>query len=689
MSTATAAPPVSAQDATSGPPPTKEPALALVVQRVRLRLGLRLGWLAHLRALGLTDVDIATGDRDRLADELTWRTDAVPAELLSALAAAETSLREGAAGRLGVLTEVFALGPPELDLLHVCLAAAEDERVGRVLALLAGDEQGRRVTEAVAARLCDREGGVLATAESPLRLWRIVTDEPGPAGDSSAVGLDRTVLAWLHGISELDPRLVGVLRASGGAAPLETWPVAAVADRCRPRPGQDQPDPTRVVVRGRAGSGRRTFAAAVCAELGLRSADVDTERIAPESWPATFIAVQRHAFLERCVPVWHGRPAVSATWPAHTPHFPVQLVCLEPDERLPEVDELADVVVELPGPSVRDRWRLWADHLPESREWPEPERSDIVERPHTPVGDIVHVARQRATTVAAAREALRDRNRERLGPLVAPLPLPYRSADLVVPDRVRESLEFLLFEARQRRRFWAAGDRARLYPQSGLTALLAGPPGVGKTMLAQVVAAELGVDLLSVNLAETISKYVGETAKNLDAVLRNAGELDAVLLCDEADTLFGRRTEIRDAHDRWANADTNFLLQAIEAYPGVAILATNRKDQLDDALTRRLRHVIELPRPDPAARLVLWRTLLADIEPGLDLAHAAALLGRLAARVELTGAEIKNAVLNAAFVAARAGGGVGPEAIVEGLDRELAKQGRPLSVLDRRRIHDG
>ena len=183
--------------------------------------------------------------------------------------------------------------------------------------------------------------------------------------------------------------------------------------------------------------------------------------------------------------------------------------------------------------------------------------------------------------------------------------------------------------------------------------LLAGPPGVGKTMAAQVVAAELGVDLLRVNLAETISKYVGETAKNLDAVLRNARDLDAVLLLDEADTLFGRRTEIRDAHDRWANADTNFLLQAIETYPGVAVLghqpqgparrgphpAAAARPGAAQARRRRPADAVADPAGRRRARPLTWR--------------CADLLDRLATRMELTGADIKNAALNAAFVAAR------------------------------------
>ena len=674
--------------ASAAPERMRDVDLELVSQRVRMRLGLRLAWLSHLHESGLTDVDIATGDRDRLEYELAWRAEAVPAELQEAVASVEAALVVGPAGRLGQLAEVFGLASPELDLLHVCLSAT-DERVGRLLAYAAGDTHGRRVTEAVAARLCDHDGPALTTAESALRLWGIVADVPGPAGDAPAVVLDPTIAAWLQGVDELDPLLVGVVRAAVGPEPFTSWPVEEVAERLRPIRGNAQPDPTRVVVRGRPGSGRRSFAAAVCASLGLDVVEVDSDRVASTAWTATFTAVQRRAFLDRCAPVWTGHQALTAPWPAATPTFPVQLVCVEPGDRVAEVSELTDVVVDLPMPRVEDRWRAWRTYLPACDDWPEPDLSDLVERPHTLVGDVVEVARQRAVTPEAAREALRRRNRDRLGPLVAPMPLPYGRDDLVVPDRVREAIDFLLFECRQRRRFWAEGDRGRLYPQSGLVALLAGAPGVGKTMVAQVVAAELGVDLLRVNLAETISKYVGETAKNLDAVLSNAGDLDAVLLCDEADTLFGRRTELRDAHDRWANADTNFLLQAIETYPGVALLATNRRDQLDEALTRRLRHVVEMPKPDAGARLTLWRILLADVEPGLDLSGWGDLLERIALRVELTGAEIKNAVLNAAFVAARAGRQLDVEAVVDGLDRELAKQGHPLSTLDRKRVLDG
>jgi hypothetical protein len=655
----------------------------LAVQRIRLRLGLRLAWLAHLAQLGLSDAEIVSGDRDRLDDELEWRRHAAPLELLDALTVAEESLARRN-GRLGALTEIFGLSAPELDLVHMCLAVAVDDRIGRVCARLHGDDQRRYVTEALASRVCDRDAAVLATSESPARLWRLVVDEPVAPGEAPAVRLDRTIVAWLLGVAELDQRLVGVVRAGAAPAPLASWPVEELAARWT----SGSTPPTRVIVRARPGSGRRSFAAAVCDAIGVGAAEVETDRIVPELWGPTFAAVQRQSFLDGTAPVWAGERAASSMWPA-SPQFPIQFVCVDPDQRVAPVDELIDVVVDLPPPSIADRDRLWSSYVPTSIEWPEPDRSDLVERPHVLPADIVDVARQGASSIVDARELLRHRNRDRLGPLVSPMPLPFGRGDLVVPERTAEALDFLVFECRERRRFWERGERARLYPQSGLVALLAGPPGVGKTMTAQVVAAELGIDLLRVNIAETISKYIGETAKNLDLVLSQARDLDAVLLCDEADTLFGKRTDVHDARDRWANSDTNFLLQAIETFPGIALLATNRKDQIDEAFARRLRHVIELAAPDAAARFHLWRAYLVDVEPDLNIDDLDDLVPRLAQNIELTGAEIKHAVMNAAFAAAREHHRIDAAAIVEGLDRELAKQGRSLSDLDRRRVLHG
>ena len=144
----------------------------------------------------------------------------------------------------------------------------------------------------------------------------------------------------------------------------------------------------------------------------------------------------------------------------------------------------------------------------------------------------------------------------------------------------------------------------------GVTALFAGDSGTGKTMSAEVIAGELGLDLYTVNLATVVDKYVGETEKNLERIFAEAGGVNAVLLFDEADAIFGKRSEVRDAHDRYANIESAYLLQRMETFDGLAILATNLRSNIDEAFTRRLDMIIDFPAPDEKSRLAIWRQCL-------------------------------------------------------------------------------
>ena len=179
------------------------------------------------------------------------------------------------------------------------------------------------------------------------------------------------------------------------------------------------------------------------------------------------------------------------------------------------------------------------------------------------------------------------------------LECPFAWDDLVVPDVLRETLKDIVFEAQTRGAFWEEENSRRMFPQGrGLMALLSGPPGTGKTMAAQVIAASLQHDLFRIDLSSVISKYVGETSQNLERILSRAADMDAVLLFDEADAMFSKRvTEVRDAQDKFANTDAAYLLQAIESFPGIAILATNQKNNIDPAFIRRLRFVIDFDKP--------------------------------------------------------------------------------------------
>uniref|UniRef100_UPI0022EAC8FA ATP-binding protein n=1 Tax=Falsiroseomonas oryzae TaxID=2766473 RepID=UPI0022EAC8FA len=189
---------------------------------------------------------------------------------------------------------------------------------------------------------------------------------------------------------------------------------------------------------------------------------------------------------------------------------------------------------------------------------------------------------------------------------------------------------------------------------SALVALLTGEPGTGKTLAAEAVALRLGLPLLAADLSRIVSKYIGETEKNLAELFAAAEGFAALLFFDEADSLFGKRTAVQDAHDRYANIEVNYLLQRLERFEGVALLATNLADGMDEAFLRRFDLSIPFRRPGPAQRLALWRAHLpaGQLAPGLDLRA-------LAASCDVTGGEIRNAALTAAYAAAEAGTPIG------------------------------
>jgi SpoVK/Ycf46/Vps4 family AAA+-type ATPase len=314
----------------------------------------------------------------------------------------------------------------------------------------------------------------------------------------------------------------------------------------------------------------------------------------------------------------------------------------------------------------------------------------VIERYRLSIGDLAAISRRGLTTLEEARALCQEATRLRLGDLGQTLDCPFVREDLLLPPALDRVLDDFLFEARARARFWEGTAARRLFPRGrGLVGLMTGPPGTGKTMAAQVIARELGLDLVRIDLATCLSKYIGETAKNLHRIFAQAAEMNAVLLFDEADALFSKRTEVRDAHDRYANTDTNYLLQLIEDFEGVALLTSNQKQNMDGAFTRRIRFLFDFPRPSPRERMAIWQRLVRELAGADREMSLRTHLGALANRVDLSGAQIKISLLGAMFAAARAGAPLSLEHIYHGINQELLKEGRSVSVHDRQRIEGG
>ena len=219
-------------------------------------------------------------------------------------------------------------------------------------------------------------------------------------------------------------------------------------------------------------------------------------------------------------------------------------------------------------------------------------------------------------------------------------------------------------------------------PSAGVVALFAGPSGTGKTLAAEVVAADLGVDLYKVDLANLVSKYIGETEKNLGRVFDVAEASNLALFFDEADALMGKRSAVSDAHDRYANIEVAYLLQRLERYEGLAVLASNLANNIDPAFVRRFHVVVEFPVPGPAERLRIWQRCLPALVP-LDRDVD---LERLANEVEISGGTIRNAALGAAFLAADGGHPIAMETLVRAVQREMQKIGRLVTASDLERL---
>jgi SpoVK/Ycf46/Vps4 family AAA+-type ATPase len=271
----------------------------------------------------------------------------------------------------------------------------------------------------------------------------------------------------------------------------------------------------------------------------------------------------------------------------------------------------------------------------------------------------------------------RVRSRSRLDELARRVEPRASWRDLVLPADQTALLHDITAQVRGRSRVYHDWGFERASTRGlGIGALFSGPSGTGKTFAAEVIAGELALDLYVVDLSAVVSKYIGETEKNLRAVFDEADKGGAVLLFDEADALFGKRTEVRDSHDRYANIEVSYLLQRMENYRGLAVLTTNLRSSMDQAFLRRLRFVVNFPFPDPVQRAEIWRRVFPSEVPtrGLDPARLA--------QLNVAGGNIRNIALTAAFLAADADEPVTMTHVLRATRGEYAKADRPLTTVE-------
>lgn len=624
--------------------------------------------------------------------------------------------------KLARLKREFGLSAFDVDLLLIALAPELDLRYERIYAYLQDDVTRKRPSVDLALNLlCTTAAEKIArrvhfAVGAPLfdqGLLHLVPDAHTirPPLLAHYFKLDEQVLALLLDLRILDARLAPFCRLLKPDLRNKELAIATPAAKLSSviRQARDLHEPLRFYFRGPEGTGKRRAAEAVATECGASLLVVDLSRhpagendFAPllrlafrEAWfreaivyveaADELILDQNDAPLRRFTELLVQHPGITilsgtADWkrsgpqptavttvPFSVPDFSARRKCWL-DNLTKERLTVSETIVA----ALADRFCLTFAQIAEAIV---SARNQMRWETATPQsGSSSETAHER--NEAALFAAARVESGKSMGALALKIQPVYSWKDIVLPAATLVQLRELCQRVVHRQQVLGQwGFDRKLSLGKGVNALFAGPSGTGKTMAAEIVANELGLDLYKIDLSGVVSKYIGETEKNLDRVFTIAAHANAILFFDEADALFGKRSEVRDSHDRYANLEISYLLQKMEQYEGVAILATNLRQNLDDSFARRLTFAIHFPFPGEEERLRIWRGIWPAETP-----RAALKLDFFAGQFKLSGGSIKNIALAAAHLAAADGGVVTTAHLLHATQREYAKLGRNLSA---------
>jgi hypothetical protein len=591
---------------------------------------------------------------------------------------------------LDVLSHRLGLSSFERAILVLCAGVELDASLAGLCAAAQGDASRTYPTFSLAlAALPESHWSALAPA-APLRRWRLVelVTQPGKPLTVTPLRIDERVLHYLTGLHQLDERLVGLVE------PVAAEPLVPSHQTLARRIAAiwTQADGQLPVIQlcGSDEGVRWAIAATACAEVGL-----DLSAVAAHALPTS------HGELEGFARLWEREASLRSS---------ALIVETEAVDRADAraVGHVGKLLERLNSPvllSTRDRWRplrrdlrtldvdkptrdeqraVWETLLGEATEGLNGHLGALVSQFNFSV-PVIRACVQEALASGAQGEALATalwdagcaQARPRLEDLAQRLVPRATWDDLVLADGEKAMLREIATHVAHRTTVYETwGFSGTSSRGLGISALFAGASGTGKTMAAEVLASTLRLDLYRIDLSGVVSKYIGETEKNLRRVFDAADEGGAILFFDEADALFGKRSEVKDSHDRYANIEINYLLQRMESYRGLAVLATNMKGALDPAFLRRIRFVINFSFPDTAQRTELWRRMFPPATPteGLDTVKLA--------RLNIPGGNIRNIAMNAAFLAAQTAEPVRMPHILRAVRSEYAKLERPLAEAD-------
>ena len=591
----------------------------------------------------------------------------------------------------------FSLEPFDLDVLALVLAVDFDLRYQRIFAWLQDDLTRQRPTISLVLDL-------LCTTQAARHLRRRSLDAHGTLRRSGLISLvadattpelaqpvvaDSTVRDWLLGSSAMRPPLDQLSSFATSAWELLELPLPSSLRVGLEALAAGTAVGERIILGGSAGYGQRAIATSLASQWGRSLLEIESSQLSAERSEAR----EQLATMVRVARLTRSAIYIEGPWDTEDSSMNRAQVIAEVTEQLPLPVLIASsalppsvsgIRLELPAPDVAARAAWWRLALEDVDHRIDAAAVDTVSGRYQlrPSNILDAVTGAHAQARWHQRTAILEQDLTEAAQLQASLHLDrlaqkrtsaWEWEDLVLPPDQLTQLREIYNHAHLRHRMhdlWKTPHLRHAAP--GINVLFSGPSGTGKTMAAEVLAGALGLDLYSIDVPSTISKYVGEMEKNIDRIFRAAYEGNVVLFFDEADAWFGKRSQVKEANDRYANVEVSYLLQRIESHDGVVILGTNLRSNMDDAFTRRLHHVVEFPFPDVALRERLWRKHLAGtgaLDANVDPRF-------LATQFEIAGGSIRAIATNAAFLAATDGKAITMHHLVRATRREFQKLGR-------------
>jgi hypothetical protein len=610
-------------------------------------------------------------------------TEAAAARRALAEAAAELQLPPS----LELLAGTFGLSAFERDVLLLCAGVELDAGFASLCAAAHGDPARPYPTFGLAlAALPDAHWSAL-TPQATLRYWRLVEVAAGGGLTSSPIHVDESILHYLNGLPHGDDRLAGLV------TPVPAFDLLAPSHRtlaervARVWPGSSDSNPPVLLLCGPDQTARQSIAGKVAAAIGLRLFELPAELIpvGPSDLDGLVRLWERHAVLGAgaLLVACDGLEINDTQRAGATARFIEQAgtaLIVSARERW-RVRSRPTVTLDVPWPGMGEQRSMWRDVLGPDAAGGGGQVDRLVGQFRLSAAAIRAAADETRQGGPDARDfdsrlwaACRVQARPAMEGVAQRVDTAADWEDLVLPERQRRMLGAIVLHVRWRARVYEEwGFAAKGARGLGISALFAGASGTGKTLAAEVLANRLRLDLYRIDLSQVVSKYIGETEKNLGRVFDAAEDGGAVLLFDEADALFGKRSDVKDSHDRYANIEVSYLLQRMEAYRGLAILTTNLKSALDQAFMRRIRFVVEFPYPDDGQRAEIWRRVFPEATPLGDLDWAKL------ARLNLAGGNIRNIALHSAFLAADSDEPVSMAHLLDATRNEYTKLEKPLT----------